>query len=578
MKKILCYMLSSVFLLAILSACEKEEEAPEAPPESPPAPPFTDLEGIYTGDSNLELNLLLPTPLSITSDTPPDGTELEFFRDEDFSPENLLSIFLTTQLSIRGGTPVIGIFSFGVTIDNLARENNAADGAITFDVGDVSTADYPEDAAIILGNLFDGTIISLNLRDVQATKATEKEIVLSAKATIPQADATAFIAAVDPSAPAATADVDVEIAFSVDNLTKQAPRPLPPSPPPTLADLEGTYIGDSDLDLNFLLPTPVAVTSDKATDGAAVVIEYYPTENLVIAVTDAQLSTASGTAVAVDGVFTFSIGNLSESNEDGLIHFDVDDTGSVDITVGSGMAITLSLTSVTATEATEIEVTLSANATLTQVQANEILGDFSIGGSVPPRGIDVEISLSVDNITYSSPPPPPPTLADLEGTYTGDSDLDLNFLLTPPVPVSSDELTDGAFVVFKDVATENLVITLTSAQLSIAGQTAVDVGGVFTFTIDNLAWENDVIYDEIVFDIGDTGSVDLTVGSVSSITLSLTSVATTEATESGITLSGTANLTEAQANEILGDFGAGVSAPSGGVDVEISLAVENITP
>ena len=34
-----------------------------------------------------------------------------------------------------------------------------------------------------------------------------------------------------------------------------------------------------------------------------------------------------------------------------------------------------------------------------------------------------------------------------------------------------------------------------------------------------IAWENDVIYDEIVFDIGDTGSVDLTVGSgVSSIT------------------------------------------------------------
>ena len=92
MKKMLCYMLSSIFLLAILIFLRWDEE--------PPRHPCATIGGFRRGriqrrgsDSNLELNLLLPSgvlaPLSITSDTNPAelATELEFFRDEDIARE-----------------------------------------------------------------------------------------------------------------------------------------------------------------------------------------------------------------------------------------------------------------------------------------------------------------------------------------------------------------------------------------------------------------------------------------------------------------------------------------------------------
>ena len=44
MKKMLCYMLSSIFLLAILSSCESKED------EAPPPPTLSDLEGFYIGE------------------------------------------------------------------------------------------------------------------------------------------------------------------------------------------------------------------------------------------------------------------------------------------------------------------------------------------------------------------------------------------------------------------------------------------------------------------------------------------------------------------------------------------------
>ena len=86
----------------------------------------------------MDFRFLSPTPLSATSDKTINGAEVSFFRNEELSTHNLLSIFFTTQLSITGGTPVLVAVGFLFTIDNLARENNAADGAITFDIGDSS--------------------------------------------------------------------------------------------------------------------------------------------------------------------------------------------------------------------------------------------------------------------------------------------------------------------------------------------------------------------------------------------------------------------------------------------------------
>ena len=137
-----------------------------------------------------------------------------------------------------------------------------------------------------------------------------------------------------------------------------------------------------------------------------------------------------------------------------------------------------------------------------------------------------------------------PTLAELAGTFTADSDLDLNVKLTTgDIAVTSDKKTDGAAGEFKDETTDNLVITVTDAQLKVAGGTAVDVDGVFTFTIDELSYTDDL---ETEFEIDDTGSVDITVGAATSATtLALTSVAATEASTDGIKLTADATLTVA---------------------------------
>ena len=70
--------------------------------------------------------------------------------------------------------------------------------------------------------------------------------------------------------------------------------------------------------------------------------------------------------VEVDGVFTFTIDNLREVDNE--VEFEIGN-GSVDLTVGSGMAIPLNLTDVQATVASSDRITLSATATLTQAQA-----------------------------------------------------------------------------------------------------------------------------------------------------------------------------------------------------------------
>ena len=216
----------------------------------------------------------------------------------------------------------------------------------------------------------------------------------------------------------------------------------------TLADLAGTFTGDSKLDLNFLLTTPVAVRSDKATDGASVKYKETETDNLEITLTDAQLSTASGTAVSVGLVFTFTIDGLLRKNdeEEGEIVYNIgDDGGTVEITAGS-VSTTVDLTDVVTSIEEQSGVSLTAKASLTQADATSLIAAFDPSATAPTAAVVVEITLAVTRITDRDPAPAPtgPTLADLAGDYTGDSDLDFNFPITPAVAVTSDLATDGA--------------------------------------------------------------------------------------------------------------------------------------
>ena len=114
----------------------------------------------------------------------------------------------------------------------------------------------------------------------------------------------------------------------------------------------------------------------------------------------------------------------------------------------------------------------------------------------------------------------------------------------------------GAAVEYKNQSTDNLVITVTDARLEARIGMTVEVDGVFTFTVSALTQAN--ASDPIGFTIGNTGSVDLTVGLTPATTLALTGVTATVATSDVITLSATANLTQAQATALLRDFRAGV--------------------
>ena len=362
--------------------------------------------------------------------------------------------------------------------------------------------------------------------------------------------------------------------------------------PPRLSDLAGTYTGNSKLDINFQLNPALAVNSNRLTDGAVVEFKDETADNLVITVRAAQLSTRTGEEVPVNGEFTFTISDLSSEEEDlGIFDdiFDVDISeimfsiggeGSASITAGSGATATsiddLILTDVVATEATGSAVTLRANATIPQAGATTLIAAFDPSADAATEDVVVEIELSVERISDRSPAP---ILADLEGTYRGDSFLDLNFLLRPEVLVTSNRLPNGAAVEFKDAAEDNLVITLEDAQLSITGQASVDVDGVFTFTISNLgrALLDD---DEIVFDIDGEGKVNITVGSgataVSINDLALTRVSATETTADAVTLSGDATLTVAEATALIAAFAPTAPAPTTPVDVEITLGVEDI--
>ena len=353
---------------------------------------------------------------------------------------------------------------------------------------------------------------------------------------------------------------------------------------PRLSDLAGnTYIGNSDLDLDIGGRGVFVANSNEKSDGA--IIEYLDavTDNLIITLTDAQIKGEgllfSPVPVDVDAVFTLTVDSLKENEEnDGAIRFVLANTGSLDLIVGKGSGAlsieNLDLNFVNTTRATDEGIELTTSADLTVDETGAILSTLSsiISGDGQTQALSVGITLVLSSIAVGELPDPPadPTLADLAGDYTGDSNLGLR--VPPAIGVVSSGTDDGADLVFKDAGADNLVITLTNNRLAIEGNSTVGVDGVFTFTIDNLIIEN----NDIEFDIGTTGSVDLTVGSGTPITgLALTEVNATIAGASVITLTATVTLTEVQANNILGGFNAGVIV-SGGKEANISLTVDNI--
>ena len=110
-------------------------------------------------------------------------------------------------------------------------------------------------------------------------------------------------------------------------------------------------------------------------------------------------------------------------------------------------------------------------------------------------------------------------------------------------------------VEFKDTGTNNLVITLADVQLSTAGGTAVNVGVVFTFSIDGLLRKDDEEDGEIVYAIGeDGGTVAITAGSVEPITVGLTDVVASIETQSGVSLTADATIPKAVATSLIKAF------------------------
>ena len=273
-------------------------------------------------------------------------------------------------------------------------------------------------------------------------------------------------------------DVEVEITLVVSNITDRKPNPMPPpteTPMPTLANLAGMFTGDSDLDLEVKLTGgPRTIPSDKETDGAAVEFKNQAADNLVITVTDAQLSIPipSLLPVDVDGVFTFTVDNLTQANATADIAFEVGKTGSIDLTVGAGSTITgLALKEVavvTGTTATESEVTLTATANLTGPQTTALVRAFNPLEDEVTSATDVEFTLAVSNITDRTATEV--TLADLQGNHKGESELNIVYDFDPTdIDVGQNPEADGAAIVFSSGSTNNLVITLTDTELTALG-------------------------------------------------------------------------------------------------------------
>ena len=277
MKKMLCYMLSSIFLLAILSSCDVEESEP---------PKLSDLAGTYTGDSKLNLNFLLTPAVAFNSVRLTDGAVVEF---KDATADNLVITVRSAQLSTRTGeeVPVNGEFTFTISDLSTEEEDLGIFGDL-FGPLDISNFMFSiggeGSASITAGSGATATSVEgLSLTDVVAEEATGGEVTLSANATIPQAAATTLIQAFSPAAAVPTEDVVVEIELSVEGISDRPPAPV-------LADLEGTYRADSYLDINFLLRDNVLATSNRLPNGAAVEFKDAAEDNLVITLEDAQLS------------------------------------------------------------------------------------------------------------------------------------------------------------------------------------------------------------------------------------------------------------------------------------------------
>ena len=382
MKNILCYMLSSVFLLAILSSCEVEDNEPR----------LSDLAGnTYIGNSELDLNIGKDR-LPATSDEKSDGAIIEYI---DAATDNLIITLTDAQVTlILAPSPVDVDAVFTLTVDSL-KENEEDDGAIRFVLANTGSLDLTVGKGS--GAL---SIENLVLRDVNATRATDEGIELTGTVNLTGGQPDALLNNLNPDASSISQNFDVEITLRVSSIA-EGELPDPPADP-ALADLAGDYTGESNLVLG--VPPAIEISPVGTNNRANVVFKDAGTDNLVITLTNNALFIAGSAVVDIDGDFTFTISNLVIENND--IEFDIGDGGSVaDLTFdsqrGSRTIPSLTLSNVDATLAGASVITLTATVTLTEEQANELLLDVRAGVTVPAGGGDVEvdISLSVDNIT-----------------------------------------------------------------------------------------------------------------------------------------------------------------------------------
>ena len=159
MKKMLCYMLSSIFLLAILSACESSDDTLE----TRPMPTLADLAGKFAGNSRLNLTFVSPTnPLPVTSGKKADGASVEYKNQET---DNLVITLTDARLSAEGGLPVSVGGEFTFTISDLLRHLDAVDGEIGYKIGNEGSA------SITVGS---GAAIDLTLTEVSVSDRNTK--------------------------------------------------------------------------------------------------------------------------------------------------------------------------------------------------------------------------------------------------------------------------------------------------------------------------------------------------------------------------------------------------------------------
>ena len=206
MKKMLYYIFSTFFLLAIMNSCEVEVSGDNNDNRTPATPPTLAglAEKVLVGDSKLDFTINLTPAIPVTSEKVEGGGVVDFKDEEE---RNLTIVLRDSQLKIAGGTAVTGGGLYTFTISNV-RASEEENGPITFDIAETGSA----------GFTVDGSSYSARLTNIVATEATADGITLSATTNLSQFQVRGIVTSLVPTNPPTVPaeGVDVEITLSVD--------------------------------------------------------------------------------------------------------------------------------------------------------------------------------------------------------------------------------------------------------------------------------------------------------------------------------------------------------------------------